>query len=39
MRLISNPIHTPNHELEEIEIIVPIKIIDTNKVFERFFII
>jgi len=34
--LISNPIHKPIQELDEIEIIEPKKIIDKNNNFDRF---
>lgn len=36
-RLISNPIHNLNHELAEIDKIVPKKIIKENKIFDIFF--
>lgn len=35
-KLISNPIHNPNHEFEEIVIIEPINTININKILDKF---
>ena len=39
MRLISNPIHTPNHELADITIMVLNITINKNIIFDKFLII